>query len=256
LFYLFNYLILFGVYITMSSDLSSLITKDYQYKYRKYKNKYKALTGGINNSRLIPAFEFNLPLNSTGGSVDDYYFIHGVLNIKNLYKILETGKLTAGKNVPNMRNLSGWELLDYIYCLIYFDDLKNLPVAWGVATIILHPKILNKYGAIFNKGWSVHPTEDSIIINKEDDNIDTKLKEIKDYLKNYKSPSEFEMPEIMQQEVLFKEDIPLDNNILAIVCTNCSNHVMKKIKKIIKGKPYSNVKILTNNILPKLDDLL
>jgi len=202
----------------------------YYNKYLKYKSKYLSLSGGYKRS---------------------FYFIHGTKNINTLYKILKDGKINLGSDVPKQfRYLAGDEPLNYIYANMYFEDLNNLSHMRDF-TLIIHPDIIKHQKIIFNKGWQVGPSKDSIIINKKDDNntITKKIKQMKEFIKNPSSlPQKVkEFGSFYHHEILFDEPIQLNKYLLGIVCLKCENDPnFNKIKKLINTK-YPNVKIFTDN---------
>lgn len=159
-------------------------------KYIKYKKKYIALKNQHNYN---------------------YYLVHGTDTLQ-VEKILKQGYILSGRYLPdNETRLGGWEKLPYIYCNIYFDDIKNLPYSFGYS-LILDPKIIRECGIIFNKGWYVHPQDESIIIKPNDIDYDKKINMIKEFIKN-RAGSLTNMPEIMTHEVLIKDKIDIHKNI-------------------------------------------
>lgn len=229
-------------------------------KYKKYKTKYLNLKKIINK-------EYN------------FYFMHSTTVYQNLLNILKIGVIYPGKYVaPEQRKLSGEETeSDYVFTNIYFEDIENIK-HFQSYSLILHPKIIEENGFIFNKNWGAGPTKDSIYINPQmnSSEINYKLKEIRNFLKN-----PIGLPDIIQQapgfmhhEVLFDHPINLSNgNLIGIVCNYCdasiwdwktfeklgkpSDEELILIKKTIMNKPYNNTKIFTRNSpLPKLNELL
>lgn len=202
----------------------------YHNKYIKYKSKYISLIGGYKKN---------------------FYFIHGTKSIASLYKILKDGKIELGKNVPvKYKKLGGDEELEYIYAHIYFEDLNNLTHMQDYS-LIMSSDIIKQYGVCFNKGWTVGPTENSIIIYKKDDDITItkKINMMKKFIKNPSSlPQKIvEFGPFMHHEILFDEPIVLNKYLLGIVCLKCKDDTeFQKIKKIIEIK-YPNVKIFTEN---------
>lgn len=202
----------------------------YYHKYLKYKTKYKNI------------IQFG------GKQKYDFYFVHGTKDLSGLVSMLKDRVLYPGKDLPSkMRFLGGEENeLEDIYVNMNFDDIKNLPYVRGLS-IILHPKILYEYGIEFQKGWGRFG---KIIIDKNDNKKikNKKIKEIKNFLRN---PSE--LPVILRQplynhQVLINKPIPLDGNLLGIICNGCPQDMYKSIKKALKS--YKNVKIYTTSAPP------
>lgn len=226
---------------------------NYYDKYIKYKTKYLNLLDKNGSSH-------NSSPNSCGGSIKtyDYYFIHGTKNFSNLRSILKSGMLHIGKDVPKKRRfLCGDMPSNYVYANIYFEELLNLSHMRDFS-IILHPKLLKEYGIIFNKGWT--NICDPIVISKNEMqySVQDKINKIKKFISD---PHELpimlrESSGLMLHEVLFDRKIPLENNILAIVCNSCSDANVRKLKKIIENKAYKNIPIITSNYpFPLLSDL-
>lgn len=208
------------------------------HKYHKYKSKY-----------------INLRQQS-GGKNPNYYFIHDTKDINSIKSILKDGVLYAGKYIPVKKHKHGGDTqFDNVYANIYFEDLKNLSHMWSYA-IILDPKIFTEYDATFNKGWGIKPLE--LLKMDSTKNINTNIKNIRKFIVN---PVELpkivrDAPGMLHHEVLFKDKILLENNILGVVCNYCSDKDVKAIGDIIKNKPYHNIKIFTRNYpFPTLDEL-
>ena len=216
-------------------------------KYIKYKLKYINLKNEIGGNKNIDNY--------------DFYFIHKTKNINSLKSILKSGILKLGKDVSKRyRGLSGTDPTNYIYANMFFEDLKNISHMWDIS-IILHPKIFYEYDIEFNQGWGYNYPKNNINIYKNDDieNKKKKLEEIKEFTKNpHTLPKVIrEFPGMMHHQVVFKENIPLKNNLLGLVCNMCPENEIKKIKKIIKNKPYKNIKIYEKNYpFPSFKELL
>lgn len=213
-----------------------------------YLNKYKM------NKKMYDIIKYNM---EAGGKKYDYYILHGT-DLPNLESILNDGYIFSNIYLPHeKKRLSGWESLSYVYCNIYFDKLKNLPHNFGYS-VILHPKIIENEGIIFNKGWLVHPTEDSIFIEPHDPKIKIKINEIKKIIKNPTKLAEtmINLPSMMQHEVLIKDKIDLHKYLLGIIVVNLDISLIEKIKNIIKIKKYKNVKFITDGKLPSFKELI
>ena len=230
----------------------------YKHKYIKYKKKY------IQLKKLL-----DIPY--------DFYFIHSTMCYNNLLDILKTGILYPGKFVkPEQRQYCGEETeSDYIFMNIYFEDISNIEFTYDY-TLIFHPKIMMENGFIFNRGWA-GKNENSIEIFSNDNNNITnkKIKSIHDFLKDPELPAiiKEKSPGTHHHEILFDHPINLDNgNLIGIICNYCDESIfdwktgrldksndrqfLKLIKKAIKNKSYSDVKIYTRNApLPTLEKL-
>lgn len=202
----------------------------YNSKYKKYKKKYINFKNTNNN----------------------FYLVHGT-DFPHLKKILEQGYIYSGKYLPDDETrLGGWEKLPYIYCNIYFDDIKNLPHSFGY-TLIINPKIIIDKGIIYNIRWHVHPNKDSIYIKPRDIDYDEKINLIKELVKNPpQAPNNLKLPEFMQHEILIKDKIDIHKYLSGIILPNMEGFD-DNIKDILKKNNYNNVKIFTK--LPDTKDL-
>jgi len=209
---------------------------NYKQKYIKYKEKYKNL------KRMQ--------------SYDGYYLLHGT-DLPHLKKILKTGYIFSGKYLPDEDiRLGGWEKLPYVYCNIYFDDIKNLPFSHGYS-LIIDPIIIKEKGIIFNKGWKVHPTEDSIQIKPNDPDYDNKINLIKELVEN---PSHLPenikniMPGFMHHEILIKDHIDLHKYLIGVIIPGMEGFD-DDIRQILNENGYKDIKIFTSSNLPDTKDL-
>lgn len=242
------------------------MTDEYYDKYIKYKKKYKRLTNQelVENSAESYKKRYKEYKKKYIKLKQNYYFVHGSSSIYTVEAILEDGYLRPGADVDiKYRKLSGGEPQHYIYMNIFFEDLKNLSFMRSVS-LIFHPKIMREYGMVFNKGWNVGPSNKelySIHVNSNDsDNvINNKIKKIRKFIKNPESlPLKVrEQTGLYHHEILFNKPIELKDNLLGIVCNQCSDDILDKIKKILNDKQYKNIKILTHiEPLPSLNELL
>jgi hypothetical protein len=200
-------------------------------KYKKYKKKYTKLK----------------QLNNNG-----YYLLHGT-DTPHLEKILKQGYILSGKYLPDTETrLGGWEKLPYVYCNIYFDDIKNLPYSFGYS-LIINPKIIRDHGMIFNIGWKVHPAENSIYIKPNDIDHDKKINFIKEYIKNPISSST--LPPMMTHEVLIKDKIDVHKYLIGLILPGLETGY-GGIQKILNENGYENIKIFTTSNLPDAKDLV
>ncbi|BCS82493.1 hypothetical protein QLL95_gp0361 [Cotonvirus japonicus] len=220
----------------------------YQQKYLKYKKKYIKLKSKFNQMN---------------NCVHNYYFVHGTFRFQNLIDILKSGKIYSGKYLqPEQRGLCGMDPGDKgcenIYANIYFEDIDNIESTRSF-TLLLHPKIIYEKGFIFSKGWT---SRKDIVVSASDTpiEINRKLNEIRDFLKNPSELSEFiqKSSGTYHHEVQFDSPIELDkNNLIGIICENCNNDELKLIKEIIKDKSYDKIKIMTKTSpLPKLEKII
>ena len=196
-------------------------------KYTKYKHKYLSLKRQL--ARNIP-----------------YYFVHAT-SIENLKQILETGIIYPGKYLTeDQLRLSGESKSEYVYCHMYFDDLKNLPHSFGIS-LILHPNIACDNGFVFNKGWRVSPDDDSIVVTKNDANYADKITEIRQFIKNPDSlPEKVRQISFMDHEVLFDHPIMLtSDNVLGIMGLFDSID-LDSVREIVNRKHY-NTRLYDNN---------
>jgi hypothetical protein len=199
--------------------------KSYQDKYIYYKKKY------------VDA-KYNY----------DFLIYHSVTppGIEKILKILDDGYIKLGTDVDEKyRVYTGANGTNYIFCNIYFPDIKNMSYWWtftnGVG-LILHPKLLYNNGAIFNKGWQGGPytTKNNGFVIDKNDNYKTKrrtLMKIKKWLKNPHDIKEIlQKNEHMNHEIIFNKQIPI-KYIIGIVCVNCDQKELDAIKnKAIKNK--------------------
>ncbi len=203
---------------------------NYYYKYLKYKTKYNNI------------------IQSGGKQKYDFYFLHGTKDWPGLISMLKDRVLYPGKDLPpKMRFLGGEETeLNNIYLNINFNDIKNMSYTFGLS-LILHPKILYEYGIEFHKGWG---NFGKIYIDKNDNKKikNKKIKEIKNFLRD-----PVELPVLLREpiynhQVLINKPIPLDGNLLGIICNGCPQDMYKSIKKALKS--YKDVKIYTTSAPP------
>lgn len=200
-------------------------------KYKKYKKKYIELKQQLNNN---------------------YYLIHGT-DLPHMEKILKQGYILSGKYLSDDEiRLGGWEKLPYVYCSIYFDDIKNLPHAFGYS-LIINPIIIKECGIIFNDGWQVHPGDNSIQIKPHDDDYDKKMIMIKNSIKKPKG-FKINLPEIMRHEVLIKDKIDVHKYVIGLLLPGMDEQT-DMIQKILDENKYKNIKIFTTANLPNAKDL-
>lgn len=160
------------------------------------------------------------------------YILHSV-GWENIENVLKTGILYANKYIPEeRRRFAGGEELPYVYTNIYFRDIKNISLGMGI-TLIFDSKIIYSQGLIFNDGWMVHPTNDSIYLNPEDGKaeINKKLKLIKNRIIHRMKTSK--SIDIMHHEALFIGRIILENNLTGILCPECTDEQLSNIKNIL-----------------------
>nr|WBF71210.1 hypothetical protein [Megavirus caiporensis] len=231
----------------------------YKKKYEKYKKKYMNLKQQMKSEC----------------DIYNYYFIHSTTDYNNLKDILESGIIYPGKYLKRDQQKLTVDS-EFVYANIYFEDLNNIPNLPDFG-LLIHPKILYENGMYFHKGWT-GPKEGDIHIKTTNTpiQISKKLKQIREFIKNPLS-----LPKIIQNfpgthhhEVYFDHPIKLNSeNLIGIVCNYCdkaeynfetwekyqdtTDKPLRKLKKIIEGKPYYNVKVITQNYpLPELKDLL
>ncbi len=211
-------------------------------KYVKYKNKYIKLKQQINNN-------------------NNYYLIHGT-DLPHIEKILKQGYILSGKYLADDETrLGGWEKLPYIYCNIYFDDIKNLPYSFGYS-LIIDPLIIKECGIVFNKGWKVHPNEDSINIKSHDTDYDKKIAAIKEFIKYPEQYSFFaktpdgkvRLPPMMVHEVLIKDKIDVHKYVIGLVLPGMAE-MTDSIQKILDENMYDKIKIFTTSDLPNAKEI-
>lgn len=211
--------------------------RETKHKYKKYKSKY------------IKLKQLN----------EGYYLVHGTDSV-HINKILEQGYIYSGRYLPDDETrLGGWEKLPYVYCNIYFDDVKNLPHSHGY-TLILHPKIIKDKGIIFNKGWAVHPTKDSIFIKPNDENYDEKINLIKELVKNPTYLPKYDnkpnpLHPIMHHEVLIKDKIDVHKYLIGLLLPGLEG-MSDNIQQILDKNGYKNIKIFTTSDLPNVKELI
>jgi len=203
---------------------------------------------------------------------NNFYFIHGTKDTNSILSIINEGVIKPGKYVPVKRRLHGGdEPLDYIYTVAYFEDIHNLSHIWDYA-IILSPILLRKYNVVFNKGWQGSPWINSIYFNIIDsenyneqvviDTVETFNNKLNEVIKFIKDPNTLpkiiqDAPGLMHHEFLFSENIPLKDNIIGIVCNNCSKTNINKIKNALKKNSFYNIPIFTkNHPVPTLEQLI
>lgn len=190
-----------------------------------------------------------------------FYLIHGTKDINSILSILKNKKIKIGKNLKiDERKFGGIDPLDYVYANIYFEDLNNLSHLWDFS-IILHPKILIDYNGIFNKGWPGHPVKDSIHFNKSDSLkiFNKKINDVRKFVKNPESLPKIvkDSPGLLHHEIIFDQELPIENYIIGIVCNHCPNELLEKIKNNLKKYLFSDIKIITKNYpLPTLEYLI
>jgi hypothetical protein len=168
--------------------------------------------------------------------------------LPHLEKILKQGFIYSGKYLPdNEIRLGGWEKLPYVYCNIYFDDIKNLPYSFGYG-LIISADIIKDQGMILNKTWSVHPTSDSIYIKPHDIDYNQKIKLVKEQVSRLSDL----LPAMMNHEVLIKDKIDLHKYLRTLVLPGLENPY-GNIQEILNDNGYHNIKIFSN--LPDAKDI-
>jgi len=204
---------------------------NYYHKYKKYREKYLELK---NNKKV------NYQKNNTDPLLNyfdpsNFYVLHTTKNFDSLINILQEGKIKPGKDLPEKYwHLTGHPL-DCVYGSLYFPDIQNLKSS-QYFDLILHPKIILKYGAEINQGWSFQ----FVKINKKDNDkiILRKMKKVKDYLSN---PSSYNIPKIistnewMNHQIIICSAISLQDNLLGIICSDCDNYQMNQIKQLVNN---------------------
>lgn len=167
-----------------------------------------------------------------------------------LEKMLKQGYILSGRYLPDSETrLGSWEKLPYVYCSIYFDDIKNMPQSFGYS-LVIHPKIIKDKGIIFNKGWWVHPTKTSIFIKPNDIDYDKKMNLIEEHVK-----IPFPHIAMMNHEILIKDKIDLHKYLIALILPGEDGPIHDKIQKILEDNKYNNIKIFTTSNLPDFKDL-
>ena len=169
-----------------------------------------------------------------------YYVIHST-NIENLIHILKTKILYANKYIDDKyKRLSGIEDSQYVYTSVYTK--KGLKENFGIS-LIFDAKILHTESFIFNYGWLALPNDNSIYVNKTEDN-QTKDNKIKTILKHVNKSKK-----ITDYEILFIAMISLDDYLVGISCPDCDSNIINKIKKILDNGRLKNIKIYTDSNL-------
>ena len=208
----------------------------YFYKYLKYKTKYLGLFSQIGGKRKY-----------------DYYLIHAT-KFDNMWSILKDGVIYPGKDLDASRRvLSGGEPQDSIYTNIYFEDLENLKIVQMDYNIIFHPKLLYEYD------WDINSPSREIcgkIRHKLSDtkDVDKKINEIKQFVKNPDLPERVKFGGIFTHEILIKDNIPVRGNVVAIICNYCSEQQINKLKRLINKYKYK-IKIYDRIKFPSLKEL-
>lgn len=170
-----------------------------------------------------------------------HYIFHSTSK-ENIINTLEDGTLYANKYIDSTkRRLSPNDELPYIYTLLYTPLLKYNFWSYG---LILHPKILEIEPTIFNYGWITHPNDKSIYIYSTDDHIvkNKKIKQIVNYVDK--------TTKMTQQEILFIGCIKLKDYLIGILCPNCDDENIKKIKLLLSKNNMKNVKIYVDEKMP------
>lgn len=218
------------------------------HKYLKYKQKYIFLKNNKEGGNNL--FE-----------PSRFYLLHGTQNFTSMITILKEGVLKPGKDVQTEnRFLSGQEPSEFVFFNMYFPDIQNLKHA-RTFTLIFHPKIIKQYGALFNRGWQTGHQKKDVVLNidekeyvihksislNKNDNVNIlskKIKKIEEYLKNPDLPPKIkDFSELYHHELLIKHSVELKNNLLAVICSNCSDEMLSELKRLVD----KNVKILSYN---------
>lgn len=180
-----------------------------------------------------------------GGNKNGYYFVHGTKNLSNIYSILKDGVIKIGKDVKTKnRMLCGESESSYIYLNIYFDDIKNI-LGFFDYTLILHPKIMEKYDIRFLKGWGDNECNGISVIKKN-------INKIKKFVENPELLGEAikNFSGILHHECIVSKPINIKKYLIGVVCNNISQKDKDILLKNLSKYNYPNVKILDNN-LPK-----
>jgi hypothetical protein len=172
--------------------------------------------------------------------------------------MINDGAIYVGKKVKDRKGHGGTAELEDVYANIYFKDMHNISHFWDVS-VVLHPKILHEYDAVFNLGWGSR--KNSVFFYKTDTpkEFNEKLDKVRELIKNPHTIPKIvqDAPGMLHHEVTFPNDIPLKDNLLGIVCNHCPNKDISKIKNALKDNSYKNVMILDRNYpFPSLSEFL
>lgn len=190
----------------------------YYRKYIKYKKKYYDLKESTNNN---------------------VYILHTPLQFDNIIGILNDGVIKLGSDLPeNLRNLSKFEPLPYIFGRFFFSDIPETHIKWNI--LVFDKKILDDYDIAFNDAWFAGINNNSIMFY-HNDTLDTRQKKlnlVKKLIKEKTCESD-----IMNHELLFQKRIKIKKYLRAIVFYWKDEKQHKILEDIIKKK-YENVMIL------------
>jgi len=213
----------------------------YYNKYIEYKSDYLNLRNNMYGGKII-----TIPK-------EKFILLHFTKNYDSLIEILKCGSLKASKYLrTDQMFMSGDTKSNYIYMSIYFDDLKNLTHAMDF-TLIFDPKVYYKHkkDIMFNKGWGFK----KMVLSKD---RDKNIAIIKKYIQDLDDLPEKikEFSPLLHHELLIEGKIKLKNNLIGIICNNCSKNQMEEINNILEQNRINNVKIFDRNIVPDYDKLL
>ncbi len=179
-----------------------------------------------------------------------FYFLHST-TFKNLKSMLKTKYIKLGTD-PDVKERIWSSGHDSVYLSIYFDDIKNLTNAQNI-TLLLSSILIFDYKIHFNKGWGYE--EDFVIINRKDDNVTSKIKKIRKYLKDPDLPEKIKGLKWWEHEIFVEKKISLDKYLVGLICV-CPNEELIKIKKLLKKLNMGYVKLYTTNDLPSYFELI
>lgn len=244
---------------------------DYEKEYKKYKLLYDNCKREIYmEKKRYGRLAKNMKRKDCLYDKYDFYFYHYYHTDEALLNILKDGYLRPSNDIKHRRFSPLGEKLYYIYTSMYIQEVERTH-HFGM-NLFLHPKLIEDYGFIFNKGWTIEPNEESIVVNK-DDPMSVRLKkvdEMKEWLGQIEesveiSPGYFsKRDDIMGHEVLWSEPIPLRKYLIAVAFEQSvlepqkSNYQknLKEIKRLLK-KMDLDIPIIENpHQLPSLQELL
>ena len=182
------------------------------------------------------------------------YYIYHITELPQLLHILNDGILYANKYIEKKywRMLSQ-EDVPYIFTRLFLDEPFNKDLSTLGIAVILDPKLLLKQSSIYNDGWVAKPDENSILLNLQDDQqiINNKINTIFEHvIKNDKDAlNEMGLP-LKSHEVMFIGRIILKDYLVGIMCPNCDESAINKIKKTLKIHQMDHIKIFTGNSFP------
>jgi hypothetical protein len=134
--------------------------------------------------------------------------------------------------------MSVWEKIPYIYASLVIPETPFSNYGMG---LLFDSTILLKESFVFNFGWYVHPKDDSIYNNSKDIAY-MKINNIQKMINHIKTNKK-----ITNHEILFIGRIIIRDYLTGIMCPECDEKTINKLKKTLDKNNFENIKIYTTS---------